>query len=634
VCALLDKQFSDRPVDTLPSILRRTEPQETAETWLGRAITYGIDAMRSVADVANEATLRASFIGEGAAWAMGHGMIMPLWEALDPKAVPDKEAASRMAIKIGMARWAERQTGVPMDYIAQTEQYLLQYTAPQYIPDQSGLDLAYLRDEISGDQWACLTRANGNVVGCAEWVLNAKQTRPDVHQVVQLYLRGDIKTREGLHERLRELGVLDKLYEDNLIKLAEWVPGPPDIVTFMVRDVEDPRAVREGDLDKDFEEKFYGPGGAANPGPLAKWARAHGLTEEVFRRYWRAHWRLPSPTQLYEMLHRLRPDRPERKAWERAFNNATVEEQAELLKVEPPIVTEEMCRRALELNDIAPAWIDRLMAVSYNPMTRTDALNAFHANVMTAEELRERLRDTGLDLPTATRTVELQEAIRARRNANISGVWTVREIAREYGDGVLTSMAADQLLAPLIPDPGQRQRLLAGVDQRSEARARRERLRTYQRTFFVGIDQPADALAKLQGMGIAPQRAQDMVDEWDWRRRGRLREVSARMVSDGLANGIITPDQAYTRLANLGYIAVDAEFIVAAALKRQFKAAERDVKAARAEYKALVRDERAARRANDQMLSERAQELERMIREAERERDRIMREVEARPARA
>lgn len=606
------------------------EKRTSAEGFFGNIYATSIDMLRDVVGEANRLILDDHIIGSIAEYGVATAIIQPIWAALDPLSVPDRETASRMAAKIGMSRMVERKTGIPMDYLATTEQYLLQYSAPQYIPTQSELDLCYLRDEIDGDQWVCLTRANGNVPDCATWVLDSKQTRPSAPEVVQLYLRGKVKTRADLTERLRELGVLDKLYEQNFIDLAQWVPTPPDVIRFMARDVFDDKAVRDGQYDKDFDAKFFGPGGRANPGPAVAYMRAFGVGEEEAKLFYRAHWEMPSATQLFTFLHRLRADRPEVQAWVDALANAPDKQAFLDANPRPDVVTADDVRKALEIDDKAPGWIDRLMATSYHPMTRTDALNAYHQNVMDEAELYHRLRDTGSDDATAKRTVDIQRAIKARRNSNVSGVWTIRKVLNNYRLGHINGQTADALLLPLVPDNGQRGAMIQGTDLERQAALNAARIKAVRKKFVQGVYNAAQALADMALIGTAPQVAQTLVDTWDQEHRYPRREATAKMISEWLQQRIITPERAFERLANLGYGGDDATLIVHGGLIKASEKVTAQVKAAKAEVRTIINDQRAAARQATRDLTEREKEIQKTIEKLQKEAERIQKELEAR----
>ena len=91
---------------------------------------------------------------------------------ISPTSTADPAAAIYYAGRIGLATWAERQTGTPLTYFYTSDQYLLQFTNPQFLPNQLKVDQAFLFGTIDEPTWGVLdegqrqptrTRAPGDV---------------------------------------------------------------------------------------------------------------------------------------------------------------------------------------------------------------------------------------------------------------------------------------------------------------------------------------------------------------------------------------------------------------------------------------------------------------------------------------
>lgn len=165
-------------------------------------------------------------------------------------------------------------------------------------------------------------------------------------ELMTLYKRKGLD-RNTLPQRLRELGSLHPEDEPELEALFHQIPTAGDLIRFMVRDVENTDVVQTFGMDDGFTDNYQGQ--------VKEWAEMQGLDDPIMQRQWRAHWSIPSPTQLYEVLHRLRHD----PNWggEQKVNDDVV--------------------KALKQQDILPYWIPRLMAISYHPLTRTDLNRAY-----------------------------------------------------------------------------------------------------------------------------------------------------------------------------------------------------------------------------------------------------------------
>lgn len=617
------------PTGDAPPILS-TDTLTDGRFWLGLATGPGTQALLSSITGAARDTAVGQVIGGVATWAAGAGMVIPLLDALQPLGVQEREQVAALSAKLGIAALAQQHAGVPLVGLMQTEQYLLNYLAPQAIPSQPGIDAAYLTYQIDEPQWICLTRANGNEPETARWVREAAQTRPILAECISLYMRGVIRDRAALDARLRRLGVLEPYHIDEYLALAQWIPGPSDLPRLMVRDVEDPDAVASGALDQDFELKFYGPGGRANPGKLAQWALAQGVDPTVFLYIWRAHWEYPSNTALWRMTHILRPDRPEVYAYDEIAASVAPDSPDPALVPRPLVVTQADALHLLGINDMAPAWREKLLAVSYETMTRTDAIAAYMAAAMDETELYHRFRDNGYNHATASRMVEIQTLVRSRRTQNLTGQWSIRTTLRSYRNGEITSADADRILTPLLPDAVQRGRAIADADSVVRAGIVSARIKAAYRAYLTGATEKKDALDALVAAGVEIPRARELVETWQVERTGRYKEPAAREVLRWLKARVIGADEAYRRIIRLGYTPEDAERMTAEGAIARDDRITREIKSQERELERRIRDQRTARRQTDRALDERGREIEKRLKELREEQDRIARERERR----
>jgi hypothetical protein len=89
-----------------------------------------------------------------------------------------------------------------------------------------------------------------------------------------------------------------------------------------------------------------------------------GLSPEQATNYWAAHWQLPSTMQGFEMLHRR-------------------------------IIDEETLRVLLRALDVMPYWRDKLIQLSYNPLTRVDVRRMYGLGVLDKDGVYNSYLDGG-----------------------------------------------------------------------------------------------------------------------------------------------------------------------------------------------------------------------------------------------
>jgi hypothetical protein len=523
-----------------------------------------------------------------------------------PSGVGNPASAYYFGSKLMIAQKTENLTSFPATYFAQSDLYLMQYSNPQFLPTQIQLNNTYLGGELSDSLWQCWTMALGNHPEPQRKVVVAQQASPTIHELVALWRRGYFDEAE-LARRARKQGLLTPGRIDEWKKLSEAVPGLSDLLRMMVRDAADEEIVSKYRYDEDFNVKYAGR--------LKEWAQSMGIPDDVFRYYWRAHWDIPSNTQLFEMLHRLRPGRPEVVEWGRRYWDTASNRPFPGAPPRPPEVSAEEVREAIKANDVAPVWVDRLMAVSYQPITRTDAVRAYLIGTLDDAQLRHRFLDLGYTDQDARELVRFYGAQKRQRLANTTGTWTTRKITRMFKEGAIGRAEVERRLLRLLGSERAVQEMVDDVLAEMEADNRRRAVQAVRLAYRYGVYDRGEVQHQLSLLGSAGPQAHALVEAWTIERDSRYRQPTVKMITDWVRQMIISTEEARRRLMNLGYSEPDATAITAAAVMG--KVPEDDAAAAAADPRTagVVRNARAARQTTQRGLEERAAALQReMIR--------------------
>ena len=187
------------------------------------------------------------------------------------------------------------------------------------------------------------------------------ETVPDQTQALAWFYRGLI-SEETLKTVLNNLGY-DKDNVDNILDASQLIPPVGDLITMAVREVFSPAVAEKFGQFDDFPDQFR------------KEAAKHGLTEEWAKRYWAAHWGLPSLSMGYEMLHR-------------------------------GVITESELDLLLRSQDVMPFWRERLKKISYRNLTRVDVRRMYSLGVLTEEEVLKSFTDYGYSQENARRMTQ------------------------------------------------------------------------------------------------------------------------------------------------------------------------------------------------------------------------------------
>ena len=226
-----------------------------------------------------------------------------------------------------------------------------------------------------------------------------------------------------VNNALKEAGYNDK--EISILRELSWYyPSPTDFIRFAVREV--------FTEDKETQEAL----GAEFPEDIVKYAEKAGMRKDVLEWYWKAHWELPSPTQVYEMLHRLNPDVLEVR--KEAYKEMGLDE--EKLKTDL-----ETVKFYLKQADYDKRWRERLLAISYNPLTRVDLRRVYELGLIDDKEVVARLMEVGYTKADAELLLNFYKSLKVGAEKDL----TKSEILRLFRYGEITEEECLSMLMDL-----------------------------------------------------------------------------------------------------------------------------------------------------------------------------------------
>lgn len=209
----------------------------------------------------------------------------------------------------------------------------------------------------------------------ADNVYFSSHTLLNVGDIIRAWRR-ELVTEEQLTEYLSTLRFSDDDMK-TLKSVSEYFPSPADLIQFGVREVYSPEIVTKFGQMEDLPPKFITE------------AKKAGLPEEQAKNHWAAHWALPGVSQGFEMLHRR------------------IIEQEEL----------NLLMRAL---DIMPYWRDKLVEISYNPLTRVDVRRMYSLGVLNEEGVKNAYLDGGYNEENAQLMLEFTKKYESKETVGLS----------------------------------------------------------------------------------------------------------------------------------------------------------------------------------------------------------------------
>lgn len=151
-----------------------------------------------------------------------------------------------------------------------------------------------------------------------------------------------------------------------IMELSYQIPGPNDLIRMSLREAFDENVVNKWGYDADYPKVFQ------------DWMEKQGFDPSWSKYYWRSHWELPPVMMGFDMLHR-------------------------------GIIDTEDMRELLRIQDYPVGWRDKMMAISYNPITRVDVRRMYQLGVIDRTQVKRRYLDIGYNAQDAELMTQFTE---------------------------------------------------------------------------------------------------------------------------------------------------------------------------------------------------------------------------------
>jgi len=326
-------------------------------------------------------------------------------------------------------------------------------------------------------------------------------------------------------QALKDAGFNDK--EIKILRELSWAyPSPTDFIRFAVRDV--------FTKDKETQEALS----AEFPKDIVPYAEKAGMRKDVLMWYWMAHWELPSPTQVYEMLHRLNPDVL------RVRGEAYKEMGLDLTKLE---TTKETVEFYLKQADYDKRWRQRLLAISYNPLTRVDLRRIYELGLIDDNELLARLMEVGYTKKDAKLMVEFYKTFRQEE----ARTFAKTEIKYLLYYGIINETEAKIMLERLGYTEEDAKTMIELWKVKLAEKDMRETQKFVRDAYALGEITREEAERLLRSAGLSEEVIAVVLDKEDKRRLKSQKLPSPTTIVKWLKIGIITKDVAYRLLRRI-----------------------------------------------------------------------------------
>jgi hypothetical protein len=338
-------------------------------------------------------------------------------------------------------------------------------------------------------------------------------------------------------------------------------PSGPEILQLAVKDAWNEQVVQRWGYDAEFPEPFLFFMRAAGYDWGREFVGRDGVRYPAIhwpQLMWRAHWQVISPGQAYQAYRRLRPERIGR--YLAQFPGLTAFTADDLATV-------------LRVHDYPPAARDWLAALQSQPLRMYTIRSAYSLGARDREWAMDQLRDGGYldeDAGAILDTIDAQDVRRETAWADRLRLSSLRDTAREvvagYGDGFVPRDEAIQRLLAVGVDGPTASRLLDLEDSRRLRADLKQALSVLRREYLGGALSDADTLATMLSYRVAPAAAARYLARWQGLRSLERRTATTGQILAWVRDGLMTAPAAQVRLANLGWTGGDALLAVADAL--------------------------------------------------------------------
>lgn len=384
-------------------------------------------------------------------------------------------------------------------------------TTPSQLLPPAELINGVRRGTIDRDKLVADIKRQGFAESDIETLLKSSDLIADESRLIQWWLRGLIDD-DGIVRALKGRGYTDGDI-DHFKTAAFFIPPAADLITMAVREAFSPEVAERFGQFEDFPEAF------------AQWAKRQGISEDWARRYWAAHWALPSPQQGFEMLHR-------------------------------GIIDEATLKVLLRALDVMPFWREKLIGISYSPYTRVDIRRMHKVGVLSRDQVKRAYQDIGYDDTKAETLTTFTERLNAPDAPDptdeLDGI-TRATVVGMYSDGILDRPTAFGLLEAIGFSHDVAELFLINADHDEQRRERAEQVGLILDRAKVGVITFGAAQDELHALGLTTREIEKAVIKLVRAESARVRLPSRADLDRMYRAGLVDDAEYLNTLQRLGY---------------------------------------------------------------------------------
>ncbi len=358
---------------------------------------------------------------------------------------------------------------------------------PNEILDPASLIEAKAFDLIDDDRYKEEMRKHGFNKTKAGKLESITRTKLSPLDLIQLKRRGLISDEDFLIQQQKSR--TDDKTISQIDNLSKFIPGVQDTIQFAVREAYRDDIADKFGYDDDFpttervatieEMNVSEHENLEGSDRLIAQALQIGLDPDILRRFWRAHWQLPSITAGLEMFHRLRPE----------FNPDNP-------------VDFDTIKELLKIQDIAPFWQERILETSFNLPTRVDVRRMYVSGLLTQQEVFDLYQQRGYSPKWAEKLTQLADSDKLDSGRDLSRSM----IEKAYEEGIIKRENAVSLLIEMRYDENEAEIIVDLIDRDLANNKLRDKLKLLKAQFIRGIIDEVLYKSSLDDLNILSER--------------------------------------------------------------------------------------------------------------------------------
>jgi len=314
-----------------------------------------------------------------------------------------------------------------------------------------------------------------------------------------------VYSQDEFNKQLVRMGYNEK-DRQVLNELTKNLPPLQDIIRMMVRDVFNEQAVSKYGYDEDY------------PSQANDYFTKQGYDAEWAKRYWRAHWNLPSVNMVYEMFHR------------QLIDKGTMEE-------------------LLRIADYPKYWRDLLIQISYTPYTRVDIRRMFQTGILTRDQVKKAYQDIGYDTERAENLTKFTELGASSKEKDL----TRADLQRLYEDNLISRDEAKTNLVKLGYDSDESEKYLQLSDLDIAQSELTANIAFVREKYIKGDYADTQAAGELAALDLNDKQVERYLIAWDRSKESQVKVPSKADASKFYLDGLIEADEYKSIMSRLGY---------------------------------------------------------------------------------